>query len=96
MAKTVTVRANRSFSTINQGDVFTVDETDARMQAFLRSGYLTEVQGDEAKGARKIDAMPVDEPEIVWDGKPSNRRGTTVAEAAPKATKETVVAEKAS
>jgi hypothetical protein len=80
MGKTVTVRANRSFSTINQGDVITVDETDARMQAFLNSGYLTEVEGDDAKGAKKLDAMPVDEPEVVWDGKAGNRRGTTAVD----------------
>lgn len=80
MAKTITVRANRSFSTIKQGDVITIGEDDARLQAFLASGYLTEVEGDEAKGAKKMDALVENEPEIVWDGKPGNRRGTTVQE----------------
>lgn len=78
MTKTITVRANRSFSTIKQGDVITIGEDDARLQAFLASGYLTEVEGDEAKGAKKVDALVENEPEIVWDGTPGNRRGTTV------------------
>lgn len=80
MAKTVTVRANRSFGTIREGDVITIDENDARMTAFLNSGYMTEVEGDDAKNAKKVDEIPVDEPEVVWDGTPGNRRGTTAVE----------------
>lgn len=80
MAKTIIVKANRSFSTIKQGDVFSIDESDARAQAFLASGYLTEVSGEDAKGAKKVTALEEDEPEIVWDGTPGNRRGTTVQE----------------
>lgn len=79
MTKTITVRANRSFATIRQGDVITIGEDDARLQAFLASGYLTEVEGDKAKGAKKVDTLEENEPVVVWDGTPGNRRGTTVA-----------------
>lgn len=78
--KTVTVRANRSFSTIREGDVITIDETDARLQAFMVSGYLSEVEGDDAKNAKKVDSLEENEPVIVWDGTPGNRRGATVQE----------------
>ena len=77
MAKTVTARANRSFGTIREGDVVTIDETDARMQAFLSSGYMTEVEGDDAKGAKKVASLEDEENVIVWDGAPGNRRGAT-------------------
>lgn len=82
MAKTVTARANRSFGTIREGDVVTIDETDARLQAFLASGYMTEVEGDDAKGAKKVDGLADEEQVIVWDGKPSDRRGATTTGAA--------------
>lgn len=78
MAKTITARANRSFATIQQGDVITVPEDNARLQAFLASGYLTEVSGDEAKNAKKMDSLDDAKPEVVWDGTPGNRRGKTV------------------
>jgi hypothetical protein len=80
VAKTVTVRANRSFGTIREGDVITISEDDARMQAFVASGYMTEVEGDEAKGAKKVEALEEADAQIVWDGTPGNRRGTTVQE----------------
>lgn len=79
-SKTITVRANRSFSTIQDGDVVTIDEGDARMLAFLYSGYLTEVTGDNAKGAKKVDTLGEETPEIVWDGEAGNRRGARTNE----------------
>jgi hypothetical protein len=79
--KQITARANRSFSTINEGDVITIGEEDARLQAYLASGYLSEVTGDEAKGAKKVDTLDDADPVTVWDGTPGNRRGANVQEA---------------
>lgn len=78
MTKTITARANRSFATIQKGDVITVPEDNARLQAFLASGYLTEVTGEDAKDAKKMDSLDDAEPQVVWDGTPGNRRGKTV------------------
>ena|SRR5687768_2498388 len=95
--KTITARANRSFSTIQEGDIVTIDESDARLQVFLASGYFTEVTGDEAKGAKKVDTLGEQTPEVVWDGKPGNRRGarTTEPTEAAESTEPKVTAAKA-